>query len=786
MSTESQPKPIGETLVKLRASVDIVAADRILWAEDFLGDVYQIEAAGFQDHPKIKPVLKRMGEVLGGDIEEGIQGIWYLHRSGNHSRVVESISALRLLGLDNDKHPRVQKVIHELGLAASPAADAVATISGEPVISGAPIRVDLPAPVSATPRLGDEREAPVGASADEALVPERTLAGNWTLALPNRDINIGRDNGNDLVTEDTQVSRRHARIVHLKEGDKDNYLLEDLQSRNGTQIKGEEIVKRQLQSGDTIKIGQTEFFFLQEEGKPGRLVYMDGTVKIGEKNPTQGVSSDLTITSENIAARERSESPDRDSRASTDSILAEAGMVDEGVVEKTPGSKVAPENSASGLDPNLLAEWNDLFEGQVELDEDAATRLQEALAEASGGRVPAARVEDSVDPEVQKVRELKEKEDRLIDEIIKSGECLITTWSLANYAGTIDDGQNSINPLGKYLSAGWNSENTPKYWRGVATMNLDRSLRDSYQKVTPFRNHRINELVIMQPATKEAGVQSVTVGEAIQSDSQEKAGILEYFATGVIDELIGQMKQHYLDRPGNFLNVKFIAPEQVIQQVAPMLQEDPAFIRKLILKMIPLRYPRVFVEEVLKEGYSLPPYRKWEGQAQPKMYFVDALSNAEDRQNLGKLGFDQSKVIEFNTKVVDGYRFAVVKSKNGSEVKPTVPLAPVVVGPTEIPDNSSPAQPVEIPTETQLNELVQAGKLDEAAEGYRRLLRATANPAPRVIDTLSQLIQSYPDNGNLYRALGEAYMRAGRPLKAVEAFNQAVAKRARTPRTDQS
>jgi hypothetical protein len=62
---------------------------------------------------------------------------------------------------------------------------------------------------------------------------------------------IGRDDTCNLVISDRQVSRRHARIRYEDGG----YLLEDLDSKNGTFINGQEVREPQvLRDGDEIQI----------------------------------------------------------------------------------------------------------------------------------------------------------------------------------------------------------------------------------------------------------------------------------------------------------------------------------------------------------------------------------------------------------------------------------------------------------------------------------------------------------------------------------------------------
>jgi putative ABC transport system ATP-binding protein len=67
---------------------------------------------------------------------------------------------------------------------------------------------------------------------------------------------LGRTNENDLILNDSQVSRKHARIVfHPGKG---VFLIEDLQSVNGVYVNKERIQEKEdLKNGDTIKLGET-------------------------------------------------------------------------------------------------------------------------------------------------------------------------------------------------------------------------------------------------------------------------------------------------------------------------------------------------------------------------------------------------------------------------------------------------------------------------------------------------------------------------------------------------
>lgn len=83
------------------------------------------------------------------------------------------------------------------------------------------------------------------------------------------EFNIGRDSANDLVLDDREVSRRHASLSPRGDG----YVLDDLQSDNGTFIEREDdliAIKEPtlLQAGDTVRIGRFRIIF--ETGTPSR------------------------------------------------------------------------------------------------------------------------------------------------------------------------------------------------------------------------------------------------------------------------------------------------------------------------------------------------------------------------------------------------------------------------------------------------------------------------------------------------------------------------------------
>lgn len=62
---------------------------------------------------------------------------------------------------------------------------------------------------------------------------------------------LGRSKSNDIVLADETVSRCHCRVYWAENG----YVLEDLDSSNGTYLNGERIHRAMLYSGDALQIG---------------------------------------------------------------------------------------------------------------------------------------------------------------------------------------------------------------------------------------------------------------------------------------------------------------------------------------------------------------------------------------------------------------------------------------------------------------------------------------------------------------------------------------------------
>ncbi|MBW8012761.1 MAG: FHA domain-containing protein [Chloroflexi bacterium] len=72
--------------------------------------------------------------------------------------------------------------------------------------------------------------------------------------LSKAELHVGRDVNNEIMINDAELSRRHARLVSQGGG----YVLEDLGSTNGTFVNGKRLSgPHALQPGETIRFGDT-------------------------------------------------------------------------------------------------------------------------------------------------------------------------------------------------------------------------------------------------------------------------------------------------------------------------------------------------------------------------------------------------------------------------------------------------------------------------------------------------------------------------------------------------
>ena len=142
-------------------------------------------------------------------------------------------------------------------------------------------RMELAARVKHLAQLGlvavvmPEPEPEPTAPQKKTVMRRKTLVGSLTpdgapdnvYPLLDAEYSIGRAPSNAIPVADGSVSSSHARILRTNEG----FVLEDLQSRNGTFVNGEKVTdKRLLADGDLIRIGKVIMTFnIAREAKQG-------------------------------------------------------------------------------------------------------------------------------------------------------------------------------------------------------------------------------------------------------------------------------------------------------------------------------------------------------------------------------------------------------------------------------------------------------------------------------------------------------------------------------------
>jgi HD-GYP domain-containing protein (c-di-GMP phosphodiesterase class II) len=93
------------------------------------------------------------------------------------------------------------------------------------------------------------------------LIVERGNGAGKRINLVEFPITVGRDPANQIILDDEEASRFHLRIK--KRGRL--FIVEDLESRNGSFINGDRVLNSILQNGDKLLVGSTEFQFVTSE-----------------------------------------------------------------------------------------------------------------------------------------------------------------------------------------------------------------------------------------------------------------------------------------------------------------------------------------------------------------------------------------------------------------------------------------------------------------------------------------------------------------------------------------
>ncbi|MCP5100062.1 MAG: FHA domain-containing protein [Chloroflexi bacterium] len=90
------------------------------------------------------------------------------------------------------------------------------------------------------------------------LVVQQGPTPNHEYHLADANMTIGRSADNEIVINDAEVSRRHARILFTEGPDGDQYLFEDFGSTNGSFINGLRCTNiTPLVDGDVVELGDS-------------------------------------------------------------------------------------------------------------------------------------------------------------------------------------------------------------------------------------------------------------------------------------------------------------------------------------------------------------------------------------------------------------------------------------------------------------------------------------------------------------------------------------------------
>ena len=98
------------------------------------------------------------------------------------------------------------------------------------------------------------------------LVAQSPEFAGLTFDLSGPELTVGRVAGNKIQVEHASISGHHA----LLKLDAQDYIIQDLESTNGTRINGEKISKQKLRRNDVLRLGNIELLYDSEHAPPGQ------------------------------------------------------------------------------------------------------------------------------------------------------------------------------------------------------------------------------------------------------------------------------------------------------------------------------------------------------------------------------------------------------------------------------------------------------------------------------------------------------------------------------------
>ncbi|NTU83784.1 MAG: DUF3662 and FHA domain-containing protein [Chloroflexales bacterium] len=109
----------------------------------------------------------------------------------------------------------------------------------------------------ATQVISATTPSPAPARRSHALLLLQAPGGPQPIPVESTTVTLGRGLGNDVILEDTRVSRHHAQLRYKQR----RFWITDLGSTNGTFINGQRVTETALRDGDVISLGGLELTF---------------------------------------------------------------------------------------------------------------------------------------------------------------------------------------------------------------------------------------------------------------------------------------------------------------------------------------------------------------------------------------------------------------------------------------------------------------------------------------------------------------------------------------------
>lgn len=163
--------------------------------------------------------------------------------------------------------PELQRIAGQLGLQTS--GEPALRLMVDPSLSGTAIRVT--ANVKAESHRTDRQSAThVGHVPPPTQLPKAffIIDGETHVPLGQAIVTIGRQTDNQIILNDSRVSRYHAQVRYKFR----RWMIIDLNSTVGTVVNGRRVAECVLRAGDVVLLGMTQLIFNEEESNPNRTV----------------------------------------------------------------------------------------------------------------------------------------------------------------------------------------------------------------------------------------------------------------------------------------------------------------------------------------------------------------------------------------------------------------------------------------------------------------------------------------------------------------------------------